>query len=90
MKGFFIGLGIVALVVVLGWLAAFGATAPCEALQAEARKLGGDQDPLAKAILEATRSGKLSTPECAATAVRIKAFGGGGVTVVGPGAGGVK
>ena len=86
MKGIVGGLGIVALVAVLGWLVAFGAAAPCDALQAEARNLSGDKkDVTATAILDAAKSGTLSQVECAATAVRIKAFGKGGVTVVAPG-----
>lgn len=89
MKQGLLGFGLVMLVGVVGWLGAFGATAPCEAMQAQARKPGEAKDSKSQGIAAAL--GKpdpsISTVECMGMAVRMKALGEGGVTVIGPGAG---
>ena len=89
MKQGLLGFALVMVAGLLGWFAAFGATAPCEAMQAEARKLGEAKDAKSKGIASALgnpKPGSVSTVECIGMAVRMKALGAGGVTVVGPGA----
>ena len=89
MKQGLLGFALVMLAGLLGWFAAFGAMTPCEAMQAEARKLGESKDAKSKGIASALsnpRPGSVSTVECIGMAVRMKALGAGGVTVVGPGA----
>ena len=90
MKQGLIGFGLVLLVAAVGWLIAFGATAPCAAMGAEAKRLSEAPDTKSKAVgamLAGPQGASLSALECAATAVRIKALGAGGVTVIGPGHG---
>ncbi len=89
MKQALVGFALVMLVAGAAWIVSFGAAAPCEAMRAEAHKLSELPDTRSKgvgAILDKPADGSVSTVECAALAVRIKAFGAGGVTVVGPGA----
>jgi hypothetical protein len=86
MKNAVIGLGILLLGALLGWLLAFGATPPCEAMQVEARKLADEkQDTFSKAISAAFvnfKEGTVSPVECIAMSIRMKAFGRSGVTVL--------
>ena len=89
MKQGLLGFALVMLAGLVGWLAAFGATAPCEAMQAQARRLGESKDAKSRGISSALsnpRPGSVSTVECIGMAVRMKALGASGVTVVGPGA----
>jgi len=84
MRGFISGLGIVALIAAIGWLAMFGTKKPCEALQVEATRMGAEKKDaaLASALLEGLRHGSLSQLECGVVSVRIKVFGQSGVTVL--------
>ena len=85
MRGFVAGLLLVVVLALGGWIAAFGPVQPCQALAAEATKLNAEKkDPVGAALLTAIGAGKISMPECAATAVRMRAMGKNGVTVVIP------
>lgn len=88
-----LGFGLVLIAAVLGWFLTFGATAPCEAMQEQARKLGEAKDARSRGIASALgnpKPGTVSVFECIGMAVRIRALGAGGVTVVGPGAPALK
>ncbi len=89
MKQGLLGFGLVMLLGLVGWLVAFGAVPPCEAMQAQARKLGEAKDARSKGIAAALGKpdASISTVECIGMAVRMKALGAAGVTVIGPGAG---
>lgn len=86
MKQGLIGFTLVILAAGLGWLMAFGATPPCEAMQSEARKLSGAKDAKSQGIARALgKPGRnVSTLDCVGMAVRMKALGADGVTVIGP------
>jgi hypothetical protein len=89
MKQGLIGFGLVLLAALLGWFLTFGATAPCEAMQEQARKLGEAKDARSRGIASALgnpKPGTVSVFECIGMALRIRALGAGGVTVVGRGA----
>ena len=71
----------------LAWLLAFGATAPCDAMTAQARALVGEtKDAREKMIAEYLATSKpeqFSVLECTSLAVRMKVVGSPGVKVLG-------
>ncbi len=84
------GVGGVVAVLLVAWLALFGANAPCVAAVSEARRLGDERaDPFAEDVIAAVRDGSLSGPACVVLTARLRAFGKDGVhvehtTVTGP------
>jgi hypothetical protein len=84
MRGFAAGLLLVIVAALGAWIFAFGPVQPCVALTAEAGKLttGEKKDPVGTAIITAVAAGKVTMPECAATAVRLRAMGKQGVTAI--------
>lgn len=86
MKGALSGVVIVLLLVAGGWFLAFGATPPCEAMQKEALGLAAEKDDAAGRAISSTlghpKPGRISPLECFSMAIRMKAAGRAGVTIL--------